>query len=641
MEAVDFAGEVERIEPDARDGFGLFGAEVHLQAQPAAAFHPDKLTTGVDEGADLLLGEIHALDLDDDLQVEPVDLLIDDLEGDLSLDRICLERGKVGVGDDFDALGERLEPLGVFLGEILRHPGAVAAEIAVEGRLHRGDEPAGAALETAIVAEDVLSVALGLPHDFPSFATEHFLAAFVGIDRADFHQHVLARGGGGPGGNTEIEEDAQRLLANLVFEVGGEIRSQAEEEGDPRFALDDGSRDDDPRIDQGLAARPMFGAAEDPLVAHVERLVAGEETDGVGDILAASGDELHLVVVRAHRIGAADPAERLFAETEGLLVEIDDEPLELALVEKAIEEAAILNPVEAEATVVRFSLRGGVDEFAPEDLRSRAHAQSAVGVALLEPRELLGVGDAFEGPFASRARHQSCLAGADAETELDGFDRFFGRAFFEDLDLVAPLALFAALFPGDHLFPGPVAVGNHLEEGGNRVIPLFEGVGDVVPELHNVLRRARPKDEGIEGIDRPTGIQAHEVGVEDLALEFEAAEASFDLPEVFVFFSVESAAELFLDHLGEGLFSDLVRGLGEIAFASHFLQHRRIERGAARVALLIRFADPFVALQLDAGAAGPVLVLNTALDEEMIAKNLGDRSLLVEALAFFFFVVGE
>ena len=35
-------------------------------------------------------------------------------------------------------------------------------------------------------------------------------------------------------------------------------------------------------------------------------------------------------------------------------VEIDDEPLELALVEEAIEEAAILNPVEAEATVARL-----------------------------------------------------------------------------------------------------------------------------------------------------------------------------------------------------------------------------------------------------------------------------------------------
>ncbi len=85
---MDLAGEVEGIEADAGDGLLLVLAEVHLQAQPAAALHPDKLPTGLDEGADFLGREVHALDLDDDLEVEPVDLLVDHLEGDLGLDRI-------------------------------------------------------------------------------------------------------------------------------------------------------------------------------------------------------------------------------------------------------------------------------------------------------------------------------------------------------------------------------------------------------------------------------------------------------------------------------------------------------------------------------------------------------------------------
>ncbi len=104
VEAVHFSSEIERIESDARDGFGLLVAEIHFQAQPATAIHPDKLSPGLDECADLLLGEVETIHFDDHFEIEPVDLFVHHLEGDLRLDRIGFESGKVLVGPDFDLL---------------------------------------------------------------------------------------------------------------------------------------------------------------------------------------------------------------------------------------------------------------------------------------------------------------------------------------------------------------------------------------------------------------------------------------------------------------------------------------------------------------------------------------------------------
>ena len=106
MHAVHFAGEIERIESDAGNSFLLFLAEVHLEAQPSAAIHANELAACLDKSPDFFLRKIHSFHIDDDFEVEPVDVLVDDVEGDLRLYRLGLESGKVLVGDDLDFLGK-------------------------------------------------------------------------------------------------------------------------------------------------------------------------------------------------------------------------------------------------------------------------------------------------------------------------------------------------------------------------------------------------------------------------------------------------------------------------------------------------------------------------------------------------------
>src|SRR5690606_7766766 len=79
---VRLAGKVERIEAEAGDRFALVRVELDLKPHPGAVFHPDVATAGGHKLADLRFGKINALDVDDDPQVEPVDVLADDLEAD-------------------------------------------------------------------------------------------------------------------------------------------------------------------------------------------------------------------------------------------------------------------------------------------------------------------------------------------------------------------------------------------------------------------------------------------------------------------------------------------------------------------------------------------------------------------------------
>src|SRR5690606_33706135 len=140
---------------------------------------------------------------------------------------------------------------------------------------------------------------------------------------------------------------------------------------------------------QSLGFDPVLRPAEGPFIAHVERLVAGEETHGVGDVAALASEELHLVVIAPHAVGAAGPAQRFLRDAIGNLVEVDDEPRQFGLVEKAVEKATVLDLVENEPAIGGFALGSGVEELAPENLRRTGHAEAAVGVALFEPGELL------------------------------------------------------------------------------------------------------------------------------------------------------------------------------------------------------------------------------------------------------------
>ena len=136
VHAVGFAGEIEGIEPEAGDGLALVGVEFDFEAHPRAVVHADVAAAGGDELADLGFGEIDALDVDDDAQVEPVDVLADDLEAHGGGDGIGEDRLEAQVDVEFDVRGHRLDPLGEVLGELLGDAGFEREQFLVVGEAH-------------------------------------------------------------------------------------------------------------------------------------------------------------------------------------------------------------------------------------------------------------------------------------------------------------------------------------------------------------------------------------------------------------------------------------------------------------------------------------------------------------------------
>jgi hypothetical protein len=136
VHAVGLAGEVEGVEPEAGDGLALVGVELDFEAHPRAVVHADVAAAGGDELADLGFGEIDALDVDDDAQVEPVDVLADDLEADGGGDGIGEDGFQAEVDVEFDVLGHRLDPLGEFFRELLGDAGFEREQLLVVGEPH-------------------------------------------------------------------------------------------------------------------------------------------------------------------------------------------------------------------------------------------------------------------------------------------------------------------------------------------------------------------------------------------------------------------------------------------------------------------------------------------------------------------------
>ena len=133
---VRLAGQIERIEPEAGDGFALVGVEFDFQAHPGAVIHADIAAAGGDQLADLGFRQVDALHVDDDAQVEPVDVLADDLEAHGGGDRIGEDRLEAQVDVEFDALGHGLDPLGEFFGELFGDAGFEGEQFLVVGEAH-------------------------------------------------------------------------------------------------------------------------------------------------------------------------------------------------------------------------------------------------------------------------------------------------------------------------------------------------------------------------------------------------------------------------------------------------------------------------------------------------------------------------
>ena len=86
------AGEVEGIEAEARDGVALVRIELDFETHPRPVVHAHVAAAGRHQLADLRLAQVDPFDIDDDAEVEPVDILVHDLEAHRRRDRIREDR---------------------------------------------------------------------------------------------------------------------------------------------------------------------------------------------------------------------------------------------------------------------------------------------------------------------------------------------------------------------------------------------------------------------------------------------------------------------------------------------------------------------------------------------------------------------
>ena len=185
------SGEVEGIEPEAGDGFALVGVELDFQTHPCAVVHPDIPPACGDQLANLGLGKIGTLDVDDDAQVKPVDVLTDDLEAHRGSNRVCKNRAEAEVDIELDVLRHRLDPLGEFLGELLGDAGFEGEELLVIGEAHF-IEDGGDRIEILTgEAQELLALDRLLLREFPTFLGQPLGAAALGLDGIHIDDEVF------------------------------------------------------------------------------------------------------------------------------------------------------------------------------------------------------------------------------------------------------------------------------------------------------------------------------------------------------------------------------------------------------------------------------------------------------------------
>ena len=205
VHAVRFSGEVEGIEPEAGDGLALVGIELDFEAHPGAIVHADIPAAGGDELADLGFREIDALDVDDDAQVEPVDVLTDDFEAHGGGDGVGEDRLEAQVDIQFDVRRHCLDPLGKFFRELFGDAGFEREQFLIIGKSHviqdGWDWIEGLAGET----QQLLALDRLLFFELPTVLGEAFGAAALGLDGGDVDDKVLGLCGGETGHQFHLE----------------------------------------------------------------------------------------------------------------------------------------------------------------------------------------------------------------------------------------------------------------------------------------------------------------------------------------------------------------------------------------------------------------------------------------------------
>jgi len=107
----------------------------------------------------------------------------------------------------------------------------------------------------------------------------------------------------------------------------------------------------------------------------------------------------------------------------------------------------------------------------------------------------------------------------DAEFDLANGDHNDGGNVAND---AAPLILGALHLPFLELSFHPGDVRDDIHELRVGKIPAAEVIGDVVPEFEDVRRRDGPKLDRIVGLDRPLGVEADQIMIDQLTFDLES-----------------------------------------------------------------------------------------------------------------------
>jgi hypothetical protein len=230
--------------------------------------------------ADLCFGEVDALDVDDDAEVEPVDVLSDDFEADGGGDWIGEDGFEAEVDIEIDGFRHVFDPLGEFLGELLGDAGFEGEDFLVVGEAHFLEDGGDGVEVFAGEAEELFAFDGLLLDEFPAFLGEAFGAAAFGFDGVDVDDEVFGFGGGEAGDEFHLEARLEFEVDDAFFEGFRECGADFAEEFDAFEGVDDAFGDEVARHDLGFL-KPAWRAGEDGFVGLIEFLAAGEEADGV------------------------------------------------------------------------------------------------------------------------------------------------------------------------------------------------------------------------------------------------------------------------------------------------------------------------------------------------------------------------
>ena len=579
----------------------------------------------------MFLGKLDAFHVNDDAEIKPVNLLVNYFEPHGGGHRVRQQRLELVIHVDGQLFRELLGPLRKFFRELPGNAGLESAHLGIIGEAHFFQQAGNGIEVLPDEAQQGLVFHGLLVSDVPAVLAEFFRAVAGSVPGAYFTEHVLRFRGGEAADNLHVKGAAEVNVHHAVLHAGGKGSADLAQEFHPFKAVDD-------LLGNGIAGfhfralQPAGGAREHGFVRLVQLLLAGKLADGVGDVDAGGRGELEGVAVRLNGVVLANPLERFVHHLEIIFIQVHQVAFQGGLVEKLVHQGARGFLVQVQRQGVFRT--GVIGQGYKEDFRLGIHAHGSAFMQVFQMFQILLFPDGNPVLLQGMAVFEMALVdGGNEPHEQLSAGRLRG-SFIHGLDAVIPSAYFTGTLPFVNLALNFFQVRDGFHEFRVGQAPLVEGVGDVIPEFKDVRGRHGPQFQRVIADDFPAGIQAHHVMVMDFLLNGETAVALLQLADVIRFLVIQFAAQLLFQNIQQGNVVKFVRGLRKILAAVHAFQHGGVHGRSGQI-LVFRGAspEPPVALEAEVHAVYAVRIFHTALNIQMIAKDLRNRSVFLELLA--------